>query len=104
MTRRQVLRALAAMPIRFGGAVSVAAQANRDVAYGGTTLPAGIRSRFINNVNGITYHILEAGFESAARPCVLLLPGVPQLAYSRGRGVSPLPAPALPLIATALLG
>ena len=65
MTRRQVLRALAAMPISFAGAVRVTAQANRDVAYGGTTLPAGIRSRFIN-VNGITQHILEAGFESPA--------------------------------------
>ena len=79
MTRRQVLRALAAMPISFAGAVRVTAQANRDVAYGGTTLPGGIRSRFIN-VNGITQHILEAGFESAARPCVLLVHGFPELA------------------------
>jgi pimeloyl-ACP methyl ester carboxylesterase len=82
MTRREVLRVLAAMPVSFAGAANVSAQANRDVAYGATTLPAGIRSRFINNVNGITYHILEAGFESAGRPCVLLVHGYPELAYS----------------------
>ena len=55
---------------------------NADVAYGETTLPAGIRSRFVNNGNGITMHLLEAGFEAANRPCVLLLHGFPELAYS----------------------
>jgi len=104
MTRRQVLRALAAMPISFAGAVSVTAQANRDVAYGGTTLPAGIRSRFINNVNGITYHILEAGFESAARPCVLLIHGFPELAYSWRRVIPPLARAGFHVIAPDLRG
>src|SRR2546426_68658 len=74
MTRRQLLQGIAAMPISFAGVVSATAQGNRDVAYGGgTTLPAGIRSRLINNVNGITYHVLEAGFEGPARPLVLLI-------------------------------
>ena len=104
MTRREVLRALAAMPISFAGAVSVRAQANRDVAYGGTTLPAGIRSRFINNVNGITYHILEAGFESAARPCVLLIHGFPELAYSWRRVIPPLARAGFHVIAPDLRG
>ena len=104
MTRREVLRALAAMPISFAGAVSVTAQANRDVAYGGTTLPAGIRSRFINNVNGITYHILEAGFESAARPCVLLIHGFPELAYSWRRVIPPLARAGFHVIAPDLRG
>ena len=104
MTRRQVLRALAAMPISFAGAVSVRAQANRDVAYGGTTLSAGIRSRFINNVNGITYHILEAGFESAARPCVLLIHGFPELAYSWRRVIPPLARAGFHVIAPDLRG
>jgi hypothetical protein len=36
---------------------------NPDVAYGQTTLPADIRSRFVINNNGITMHMLEAGFE-----------------------------------------
>lgn len=58
-------------------------RATRDkVAYGQTTLPSGIRSRFVNNGNGLTMHVLEAGFEIPGRPCVLLLHGFPELAYS----------------------
>jgi pimeloyl-ACP methyl ester carboxylesterase len=61
----------------------VAAMNNPDVAYGETTLPAGIRSRFVDNHNGIRMHVLEAGFDGAAeRPCVVLLHGFPELAYS----------------------
>ena len=45
-------------------------------------LPAGIRSRVVAGVNGLSMHLLEAGFESAGRPCVLLLHGFPELAYS----------------------
>jgi pimeloyl-ACP methyl ester carboxylesterase len=44
--------------------------------------PAGIRSRFLEGINGLRVHVLEAGFESAGRPCVLLLHGFPELAYS----------------------
>jgi hypothetical protein len=40
-------------------------------------LPAGIRSRFVPDVNGLRIHVLEAGFETAGRPCVLLLHGFP---------------------------
>src|SRR5512141_242382 len=50
--------------------------------YGNGTLPAGIRSRQIANVNGMTVHILEAGYETPGRPAVLLLHGFPELAYS----------------------
>jgi pimeloyl-ACP methyl ester carboxylesterase len=50
--------------------------------YGNGTIPAGIRSRQIVNVNGMTVHILEAGFETPGRPAVLLLHGFPELAYS----------------------
>src|SRR5262245_33292460 len=49
--------------------------------YGNGTLPAGIRSRQIPNVNGMTAHILEAGYETPGRPAVLLLHGFPELAY-----------------------
>jgi pimeloyl-ACP methyl ester carboxylesterase len=45
-------------------------------------LPPGIRSRFIDNHNGLRMHALEAGFEGGDRPCVLLLHGFPELAYS----------------------
>src|SRR6185369_2883578 len=50
--------------------------------YGNGTIPEGIRSRQIANVNGMTVHILEAGFETPGRPAVLLLHGFPELAYS----------------------
>ena len=63
---------------------------NMNVAYGKTTLPAGIRSRFIQNINGLTLHILEAGFEEKGRPCVLLLHGFPELAYSWRKVMLPL--------------
>ncbi len=39
--------------------------------YGNGTLPAGIRSRVIADVNGLTAHILEAGYETPGRPAVL---------------------------------
>jgi pimeloyl-ACP methyl ester carboxylesterase len=50
--------------------------------YGNGTIPVGIRSRQIANVNGLTVHILEAGYETQGRPAVLLLHGFPELAYS----------------------
>jgi pimeloyl-ACP methyl ester carboxylesterase len=50
--------------------------------YGKGTLAPNIRSRAIANVNGMTVHILEAGYESSGRPAVLLLHGFPELAYS----------------------
>jgi pimeloyl-ACP methyl ester carboxylesterase len=46
----------------------------------GERLPAGIRSRFIENVNGLRMHCLEAG--EAGRPVVLLLHGFPELSFS----------------------
>ena len=36
----------------------------------------------VTGVNGITMHALEAGYESANRPAVLLIHGFPELAYS----------------------
>lgn len=49
--------------------------------YGQGTLPSTIRSRMIQDVNGLNVHILEAGFESSNRPLALLLHGFPDLAY-----------------------
>ena len=53
-------------------------------------LPSGVRSRFVPNVNGITFHVLEAGFETPGRPLVLLLHGFPELAYSWRKVMQPL--------------
>jgi len=45
-------------------------------------LPSSIRSRTIEDINGLSIHVLESGFESQGRPCVLLLHGFPELAFS----------------------
>jgi pimeloyl-ACP methyl ester carboxylesterase len=45
-------------------------------------LPSGVRSRFVEDINGLRMHVLESGFESKGRPCVLLLHGFPELAFS----------------------
>lgn len=45
-------------------------------------LPAGVRARHVAGINGLTMHVLEAGFESSGRPCLLLLHGFPELAFS----------------------
>jgi len=55
-----------------------------------TTLPAGIRARFVEDINGLRMHVLEAGFAPRGRPCVLLLHGFPELAYSWRKIMLPL--------------
>ena len=51
--------------------------------YDQALLPAGIRSRFVENVNGIRMHVLEAGSEGRdRRPAVVMVHGFPELAYS----------------------
>jgi pimeloyl-ACP methyl ester carboxylesterase len=55
-----------------------------------TALPDGICARFVNDINGLTMHVLEAGFERKGRPCVLLLHGFPELAYSWRKVMLPL--------------
>ena len=80
------------MPAAVAGSSLAAAQTgrNNDVAYGETTLPGIIRSRFVNEVTGITFHVLEAGFEPAGRPAVLLVHGFPELGYSWRKVILPL--------------
>ena len=60
--------------------------------YGNATLPPGIRSRIVDGVNGLALHVLEAGFEAEGRPCILLLHGFPELAYSWRKIMLPLAA------------
>src|SRR6266516_3564130 len=67
--------------------------------YGNGTIPAAIRSRTVPNVNGLTVHVLEAGFDTAARPAVLLLHGFPELAYSWRKVMLPLAAEGYHVIA-----
>jgi pimeloyl-ACP methyl ester carboxylesterase len=49
-------------------------------ALGQDVLPGGVRARFVDGVNGLRVHLLEAG--DPQHPCVLLLHGFPELAYS----------------------
>jgi pimeloyl-ACP methyl ester carboxylesterase len=45
-------------------------------------LPSTIRSRFVDDINGLSMHVLEAGYETRDRPGLLLLHGFPELAFS----------------------
>jgi pimeloyl-ACP methyl ester carboxylesterase len=75
---------------RATGADIVRTDISRLPPYGNSTIPSGIRSRAIANVNGMTVHILEAGFQTGGRPAVLLLHGFPELAYSWRKVMLPL--------------
>jgi pimeloyl-ACP methyl ester carboxylesterase len=60
--------------------------------YGNGTLAPGIRARVVPGVNGLDVHVLEAGFEPANQPCLLLLHGFPEIAYSWRKVMLPLAA------------
>jgi alpha-beta hydrolase superfamily lysophospholipase len=77
---------------------------NQNVEYGQDTLPVGIRSRRVDNNNGVTMHILEAGFERPGRPCIVLLHGFPELAYTWRNQLLPLAQAGFHVIAPDLRG
>lgn len=77
---------------------------NEAVLYGKRTIPRGIRSRLIDNNNGLVMHALEAGFEGPRRPCVVLLHGFPELAYSWRHQLLPLASAGFHIIAPDLRG
>ena len=77
LTAAAGLGGLAIMPTKPARAAIVNTDFSKLPPYGNGTLPAGIRSRHIANVNGMTVHILEAGYEMPGRPAVLLLHGFP---------------------------
>ena len=94
-TRRQLLQGAAAgiatMAARPGALPAKAARtslhamtqpADEIGPYADGVLPPGVRSRFVDNVNGLRMHVLEAGSKDGARAGVLLLHGFPELAYS----------------------
>jgi pimeloyl-ACP methyl ester carboxylesterase len=64
-----------------------------------TTLPAGVRARHLTGINGLVLHVLEAGFEDTSRPCVLLLHGFPELAYSWRKVMPPIAAAGFHVVA-----
>jgi pimeloyl-ACP methyl ester carboxylesterase len=67
-------------------------------------LPARIRSRYVSNINGLTFHVLEAGFEEKGRPCVLLLHGYPELAYGWRKVMLPLASAGFHVLAPDMRG
>lgn len=60
-----------------------------DAGYGTDTLSTEIRARFVPDVNGLRMHVLEAGADPD-RPCVVLLHGFPEMAYSWRKVIVPL--------------
>jgi len=93
LSRREFVGAAAAV----AGFARLSAQTT--TVYGNGTIPSGIRTRAIANVNGLTVNILEAGFERPGRPAVLLLHGFPELAYSWRKVMLPLAAAGYHVIA-----
>src|SRR5215472_8324623 len=103
LSRRVFMAASAAAGLALSPGAARAAIVRPDLAslppYGNGTLPAGIRSRAVANGNGLTVHVLEAGFEESGRPAVLLLHGFPELAYSWRKVMLPLAAAGYHVIA-----
>ena len=90
-SRRHIMLGLPALALASLGAAAVAprsafAQSTGPGVelepYPSAWLPDGVRSRFVNNINGLRVHVLEAGYETPNRPALLLLHGFPELAYS----------------------
>jgi pimeloyl-ACP methyl ester carboxylesterase len=108
LTRRRLLQGLAALaPLAIAAktrAQSTATQSTEPVPLARTVLPAGVRARFANNINGIRMHVLEAGFDGTRRLAVLLVHGFPELAYSWRKVMLPLAAAGYHVIAPDLRG
>ena len=85
MTRRDVLKSMAAAVLAQTSGTGLS-------PLPASVLPPGIRSRFVDNVNGLRMHVLEAGFETPGRPAVLMIHGFPELAYSWRKVMGPLAA------------
>jgi len=94
LSRRQLMQGIGA--VAASAALPRAGDAQTPPApigpYSADVLPAGIRSRFVENINGLRMHVLEAGFEPKGRSAVLLLHGFPELAYSWRKVMGPIAA------------
>jgi pimeloyl-ACP methyl ester carboxylesterase len=92
--RRQLIQCLGAVAASAAVPRASAAQAaaNATGPSSADVLPRGIRSRFVDNINGLRMHVLEAGYEPKGQPGVLLLHGFPELAYSWRKVMGPIAA------------
>lgn len=103
-SRRHILQGAGALLAHTATLAQRAAAAeNQVVLYGQGTLPFGIRSRHMD-VNGVTLHILEAGFDTPRKPCVMLLHGFPELAYTWRNQLLPLARAGFHVVAPDLRG
>ncbi|MCX7009916.1 MAG: alpha/beta hydrolase [Kiritimatiellaeota bacterium] len=108
-TRRGLLHGLAALAMTAGTRAGEKlnqhllrkdkAPEKKAEPYPPDILPAGVRSRYLDNINGLKLHLLEAGFEKQGQPCLLLLHGFPELAYSWRKVMQPLAAAGFHVIA-----
>jgi pimeloyl-ACP methyl ester carboxylesterase len=107
-TRRRLIQGLAtvlapAALIKESRSIAAPQQSSTtsatELPYNPALLPPGIRSRFVNNINGLRVHVLEAGFEANDRPCVVLIHGFPELAYSWRKVMLPLASAGFHVIA-----
>jgi pimeloyl-ACP methyl ester carboxylesterase len=107
VSRRRILQGVAASVAAAALPRAVPAQAPGAAPIGPLSpevLPAGIRSRFVENVNGLRMHVLEAGFEKRSGRALLLVHGYPELAYSWRRVMLPLAAAGYHVFAPDLRG
>jgi pimeloyl-ACP methyl ester carboxylesterase len=110
VTRRRLMQGLAAVvasaavAAKARGQQPTATSVPEAVPYSPAVLPPGIRSRFVNNINGLRMHVLEAGFEVKGRPGVVLLHGFPELAYSWRKVMLPIASAGFHVIAPDLRG
>jgi pimeloyl-ACP methyl ester carboxylesterase len=108
LTRRRLIQLVAAL-----GPAALASSARAQSTQSSTAaaeplsasvLPPGVRARFVNNINGIRMHVLEAGFETPNRPAVLMVHGYPELAYSWRKVMGPVASAGYHVIAPDLRG
>jgi pimeloyl-ACP methyl ester carboxylesterase len=113
LTRRRLIQGLATVLVpaalitearSIAAPQQSAATSASELPYNPAILPQGIRSRFVNNINGLRVHVLEAGFDAKDRPCVVLLHGFPELAYSWRKVMLPIASAGFHVIAPDMRG
>jgi pimeloyl-ACP methyl ester carboxylesterase len=107
VSRREVLQGLTASVTAAAVSRPAGQQALTTGLIGplpSNVLPAGVRSRFVDNVNGLRMHVLEAGFEKRSGRALLLVHGYPELAYSWRKVMVPLAAAGYHVIVPDLRG
>jgi pimeloyl-ACP methyl ester carboxylesterase len=108
-TRRQFMLTATAAAAAYSS-MSIQRQANAAIVqidaakFPPLPLPVEIRSRYVSNINGLTFHVLEAGFEDKGRPCVILLHGYPELAYGWRKVLLPLASAGFHVLAPDMRG